>query len=326
MSTASPAAQFTQWPRSPAVPYGAYDDDIDDYLSEDEVTGSQGGPSTAPYTSSEEIGRHTYLPTVLGFSADDRGTEDWKEMRAGMKAKERAMPPKATFNEEYTKRRSVLVDWMSQTSETVLELVPLTIHMAVAFLDAAVAKLGDQYIKPTRLQLMATACILAAAKMEENDGRVPSVYELNHCCQNGYSPQLIVKMESLLLDLLDWNLVVLTPRHFLELYEGGGALVVQPFEEFFNNSTISPHKVALLQGHQQAYAAFFVDLCLHDFNFVHYRPSIVAAAALASARRMLKMTPIWPRRLAKLTQYDFEHFAQCAEHIWAVYERTLASP
>mgnify|MGYP001144858530 CR=1 FL=1 len=143
--------------------------------------GSQGGPSTSAYTSFEEIGssskryqapqhtsknssnqsRHSYLPTVLGFSADDLGTEDWKEMRAGMKAKERAMPPKA-FNEEYIKRRSVLVDWMSQTSETVLRLVPITIHIAVAFLDAAVAKLGDQYIKPTRLQLMATACILTA--------------------------------------------------------------------------------------------------------------------------------------------------------------------
>lgn len=307
--------------------------------------GSQGGPSTSAYTSFEEIGssskryqapqhtsknssnqsRHTYLPTVLGFSADDLGTEDWKEMRAGMKAKERAMPPKA-FNEEYIKRRSVLVDWMSQTSETVLRLVPITIHIAVAFLDAAVAKLGDQYIKPTRLQLMATACILTAAKMEENDGQVPSVYELNRCCQDGYSPQLIVKMESLLLDLLDWNLVVLTPRHFLELYEGGGALVVQPFEEFVNNTTIPPLKMASVQRYQREYAEFFVDLCLHDFNFVHYRPSIVAAAALASARRMLKMTPIWPHRLAKLTQYDFEHLAQCAEHIWGVYEKTFASP
>ena len=66
---------------------------------------------------------------------------------------------------------------------------------------------------------------------------------------------------------------------------------------------------------------------------------------------MLKMTPIWPHRLAKLTQYDFEHLAQCAEHIWGyvqlrsrnqclngdgwltrealvhrVYEKTFASP
>jgi hypothetical protein len=31
---------------------------------------------------------------------------------------------------------------------------------------------------------------------------------------------------------------------------------------------------------------------------------------------MLKITPIWPYRLAKLTHHDFEHIAQCAEHIW----------
>lgn len=293
--------------------------------------GSQGGPSTSAHTSFEEIGssskrhqvvpqhtsknssnqsRHTYLPTVLGFSADDLGTDDWKEMRAGMKAKERAMPPKA-FNEEYIKRRSVLVDWMSQTSETVLRLVPITIHIAVAFLDAAVAKLGDQYIKPTRLQLMATACILTAgtcrqpkpsillflscvnrilcappaAKMEENDGQVPSVYELNRCCQDGYSPQLIVKMESLLLDLLDWNLVVLTPRHFLELYEGGGALVVQPFEEFVNNTTIPPLKMASVQRYQREYAEFFVDLCLHG--------TPASSVHLCSSALRLTCVPPW---------------------------------
>lgn len=43
---------------------------------------------------------------------------------------------------------------------------------------------------------------------------------------------------------------------------------------------------------------------------------MVAAAALASARRMLKMTPIWPCRLAKLTQSDFGRISQCADHIW----------
>jgi hypothetical protein len=157
----------------------AYDDD-DSYLSEDEAMGSQSSSSsTSSYSSvtaeDDDAGsphhqqyskkgarRRTFLPKVLGFSADDVGTEDWKELRAGMMAKERAMPFKADFNAEYTKRRSVLVEWMSQTSETVLRLVPITVHIAVAYLDAAVAKLGDQHIKPTRLQLIATACILAA--------------------------------------------------------------------------------------------------------------------------------------------------------------------
>jgi hypothetical protein len=143
----------------------------DDYLSEDELPGSQG--STCTVEGFEEHSRHkrhkkgcgesrhSYLPKVLGFSADDPGTDDWKEMRTEMMAKERDMPPKA-FNQVFIERRGVLVEWMSQTSESVLNLVPITIHIAVAYLDAAATKLGDQYIKPSRLQLLATACILAA--------------------------------------------------------------------------------------------------------------------------------------------------------------------
>ena len=90
----------------------------------------------------------------------------------------------------------------------------------------------------------------------------PSMADLNRCCENHYTPRLIVKMESLLLDLLDWDLVVLTPRHFLDLYDGGGAFVVQPFEEFMNNITIAPNRIPLVERRQGEYARFFAFVCL----------------------------------------------------------------
>lgn len=186
--------------------------------------------------------------------------------------------------------------------------------------------------------------------MEENDGRVPSVHMLNHSCRNGYTPQLIVKMEILLLDQLEWNLVVLTPRHFLDLFESGGALTVRPYEELVEDSIIPSHKMQMVQSYQRQFADFFIDLCLQgtsrpdsperrarrkglrvassrptENTFVHYRPSIVAAAALVSARRQLKITPIWPRRLAKHTKYDFEHIAPCADLIWRYLTQVVPS-
>lgn len=270
-----------------------------------------------------------YLPKLLGFTEDEHDQGDWKELRDVMLERQHSLTPLGgtvgALDEEYVKRRAVLVEWMTQVTEDALKLAPLTKHMAVAYLDKAVLKLGGQYINPSRLQLMATACVLSAAKMEENFGEVPSVQELNHCCQYGYSPQLIVKMESLLLDLLGWNLLVLTPRHFLDLYDGGGALVVRPLEEFVENNTIPTDKVAVVQRYQRQFANFFVDLCLQEADFVYFRPSVVAAAALASARRQLKMTPIWPHRLAKLTRHDFEQIGQCADHVWRVYERTFGA-
>ncbi len=100
-------------------------------------------------------------PPMLGFTMGGQSAE-WKEAQRRMMTKEQAMMKPKVFSNEYLARRPVMVEWMSQTSERVLNLSPLTLHTAVAYLDAVIAKLADQYVAPHRLQLVATACICAA--------------------------------------------------------------------------------------------------------------------------------------------------------------------
>lgn len=179
MNSLTPGTWLKERPNSPLrdpkpVLYSHDDFDAGDevYASEDESSQSSTFADThittidphyqaRPMRDKRESAK-PYLPKVLGFSADDPGTEDWKEVRAQMLSREALARPPGGFNEDYAKRRAMLVEWMTQTSETVLALQPLTVHMAVAYLDKVVAKLKDQYIKPSRLQLMATACMLAA--------------------------------------------------------------------------------------------------------------------------------------------------------------------
>jgi len=237
--------------------------------------------------------------------------EVYQEMLAKEKRAERVQ-----FNEDYLSYRHTLVEWMTQIGESILSLAAITIHLAVAYLDKAVSR---QEVHPSRLQLVAVACILAAAKHEEMESKAPSVPDLNYCCKNIYTAQIICKMEVLLLNILNWELMLLTPRHFLQTFFGRGASSIYP-DDLIGNDQVSFDKHLLVQRYLRKYAEFFTDLCLQDHNFSSYLPSIVASSAIASARRQLKLTPVWPKRLRKLTGYSKVDITPCLEHMWNAYQ------
>lgn len=224
------------------------------------------------------------------------------------------------FNDNYLTYRQVLVEWMTQIGESIFGLLPLTIHLAVAYMDKAVSR---QEVHPSRLQLVAVACMLAAAKHEEMETKVPSVQELNHCCKNMFTAPLICKMEVMILNLLNWELMVLTPRHFLETFLARGAAGIYP-DDLLNEAMVPFDKHQLLQQYLRKYAEFFTDFCLHEHSFCNYTPSIVASSSLAAARKKLKITPLWPNRLNEMTGYSKTDFNNCLEHMWNVFQNNFA--
>jgi len=246
---------------------------------------------------------------------------DVEELYATMRTKEQEAE-QTRYAKSFVEYRSVIVEWMTQVGETLLGLTPLTIHLAVAYLDKAVSK---QEVHPSRLQLFAVAAILAAAKHEEKETKVPSVSDLNYyCCKNIYTPQIICKTEVLLLNKLNWELMLLTPRHFLEFFLGRGASSIYPETDILNGSAIAFDKHFLVQRYLRKYSEFFIDLCLQDYNFSSYLPSIVASSAIATARRQLQLIPPWPKHLKKVTGYKLAELSPCVDHIWSVYQRHFA--
>jgi len=215
----------------------------------------------------------------------------------------------------YQQYRSVTVDWMCQVGEA-CNLGNLTIHTAIGFMDMFLDVIP---IDGSRLQLVGAATILIAAKIEELEEKVPRVSTLHaYCVATLTPPAFIPKVESLILNHLNWEMVVVTPLHFLDYYL---LVCLSPCELLSN-----PHLRDF--GETKEYIAkmaeFLVDLCEHHSLYREYLPSIVAAAAIGTARQMLKVTPVWPQSLQLITSHTLLDISQCMANIWGHYRQSFA--
>lgn len=71
------------------------------------------------------------------------------------------------------------------------------------------------------------------------------------------------------------------------------------------------------------YADFFADLGLQEYAFQAFRPSVVAAAALAAARKALGVSPLWREELSVVTGYVVEQVEPCFSALWSHYEASF---
>jgi len=218
----------------------------------------------------------------------------------------------------YQQFRSSTVDWMCQVGES-CHLGNLTVHSAVGFLDMFVDVLP---VDGAHLRLVGAATLLIAAKIEEQESNVPRVATLGSLC--GFSPAspsptiLIPKVESLILNHLQWEMVVITPVHFLEYYL---LVCFLPSEQIANPHV---HNFGDTKAYLAKMAEFLVDLCEHHSLYREYLPSIVASAAIAMARQMLKITPVWSQPLQLITSHSLADISQCMADIWGNYEQSFA--
>eukprot|EP01112_Ceratiomyxa_fruticulosa_P015630 TRINITY_DN461_c0_g2_i1.p1 TRINITY_DN461_c0_g2~~TRINITY_DN461_c0_g2_i1.p1 ORF type:complete len:383 (-),score=90.81 TRINITY_DN461_c0_g2_i1:101-1249(-) len=246
----------------------------------------------------------------------------------------------------YQQCRAPLVDWMAQVAE-VCQLKPLTLHMSVAYLDSVL----DLFpVSKTRLQLVGICCILIAAKMEEQEDRVPSLNHLNHCCGNVFTRQLICQMESLILNTLHWGTLLVCPHNFLDYFSlcSLHPLEVTTTPPYNNNnddtnniksppqtppaeltpflkSKIAKFSYSDAKAYLDKLSLFFLELSLQHSVFRKFLPSVVAASAVCCARNALLIQPIWPPSLYCLSLLGNDHIKDCTTLLWELYEKTFPS-
>jgi len=68
----------------------------------------------------------------------------------------------------------------------------------------------------------------------------------------------------------------------------------------------------------------FVVPSITDIELSQVKHSVLAAASLACARQALKLSPVWPERLQKITSYDSQALTSHAAKIWNLYNHTIA--
>ncbi|KAJ3167460.1 hypothetical protein HDU87_001683 [Geranomyces variabilis] len=158
--------------------------------------------------------------------------------------------------------RRTLVDWLYELSQHFYPKSSLseTFQLAVNFLDRASA------LRPLALpeyQRLGGACFLIASKVVET--HPPSCRELSELSGGAFNPRLLQAMELWVISGLKWNLNPPTPHMFLD-----------PFMNLFplnEHDYLNIYRLALQ----------YLDSIQREYEFLQYRPSVQALAALQCA-------------------------------------------
>ena len=229
-------------------------------------------------------------------------------------------------NAKWLQYRRVLVDWMCEAGDE-FNLHLSTMHVSVMLLDRILHSVN---VTRNKLQLVAIACILIAAKYEETEEAVPSLKDMDCYAEYDYGNEAIYNMEIHVLTKLNWCLGTATPLHFAGYFMSKGVLFVTATSKGDIKSeytdTMQGRPLSLVKKVPQylkRYVEFFAGLCLQDYSFQQYAPSLMSAAIIMASRRALGISPIWRPELAVLTTYPEEQVVPCFQAIWQCYRNNF---
>ncbi|KAG6450712.1 cyclin-A1 [Manduca sexta] len=156
--------------------------------------------------------------------------------------------------------RSILVDWLVEVCDEYQQQSE-TLHLAVSYVDRFLSYMS---VVRTKLQLVGTAATYIAAKYEEV--YPPEVSEFVYITDDTYTKREVLRMEHLILKVLSFDLSTPTSLAFLSHYCISNGLSKKTFH----------------------LAAYIAELCLLEADpYLQFKPSIIAASSLATARHCL---------------------------------------
>ncbi|XP_057265840.1 cyclin-J-like protein [Pezoporus wallicus] len=248
--------------------------------------------------------------------------EWWKEDLAAdihhtLRMKELKLPVYKARSPQIGMRR-YFVDVLTVLSNH-CNLCPTARHLAIYLLDLFM----DRYdVTAQQLCIISFFCLRLASKFEDREDKVPKLALLNNlaymCKVNVVlNKQDLLAIELLLLEIFDWNLCMPTPAHYIDYY-----LYMSIGEnELYNGWPITSPTEA--KDFLEKYAYYFLDFSVQDPTFLHFRPSLIAAACVCAARICMQVSPVWTMHLEWLTCYSLEHLAPCIEMMLMYYENDV---
>jgi len=190
----------------------------------------------------------------------------------------------------FTSKRPEFVDWIRVVAEK-FRLRDTSSASAIAYLDQAM----DYYaarINFFDLQVLAMACLMVGAKMEEQEPDIPLLTQVIKTAGLSCTVDQLGAAELQVLKAWDWNVCVVTPNHFVELYSRESALddmVTGRAQAFEHIDRISE------------YATEAARTAWRDKAMLQFRPSVLATASVICARTVLKVEPHLPPSLMAIS-------------------------
>lgn len=217
--------------------------------------------------------------------------------------------------------RSILVDWLVEVCDEYSQQSE-TLHLAVSYVDRFLSYMS---VVRTKLQLVGTAATYIAAKYEEV--YPPEVSEFVYITDDTYTKREVLRMEHLILKILSFDLSMPTSLAFLSLFCISNGLSKRIFH----------------------LAAYLAEMCLLEADpYLQYKPSVIAASALATARHCLlcenctvedqKIDPrefrvspkcaaiAWPAGLVTFTGYSLSDLENCLKELARTHSHASEQP
>lgn len=217
------------------------------------------------------------------------------EILSYMREQEQLNRPKSSYMSKQpdinNSMRSILIDWLVEVSEE-YKLNTETLYLAVNYTDRFLSQMS---VLRGKLQLVGTTSMYIASKYEEISP--PDVHEFVYITDDTYTKKQVLRMEHLLLKVLDFRMNTPTINCFLTHYL-----------RFLKMSGLNTSdKVEHL-------ACYLAELTLIESEtFLKFLPSQVAASAIYLALATLNKK--WTRPIAEQLGYDFElsELRECIE-------------
>lgn len=220
-------------------------------------------------------------------------------------------PIKANYMEGYkikASMRTILIDWLIEVHGR-FKLLQETLFLTVAVMDRFLQV--DSSISRPELQLVGLTAMFVASKFEEM--YAPEIHDFVYMSDKAYTKKEILRMEYRILKAIDFSLGRPLPLHFLRRYTKAASHVSDDVDVLHH--TLSK---------------YLIELTLPEYDFCHYPPSQLAAAALCLSLRILDenetpMTVLWNESLVFYSGFTSQALQPLIEKLCALIVKSESS-
>ena len=199
------------------------------------------------------------------------------------------------------KMRRILIDWLIDVHFK-FNLFPETLFLTINIMDRY---LNKKSINRKYLQLLGITSMFIAGKYE--DIYPPDINQFLSMTNNAYKTRELIKMESDILDKIEFNLTFPTSLRFLEIYKKKINLKEKDFYR----------------------CKYFLEIALFDYNCCHFSPSLIAATSIflnfIIKNNKNKENKYSEKNILKDIKYDLKEVIPCLKSLIKAIKQMIES-
>ena len=201
--------------------------------------------------------------------------------------------------------RSEIISWFKNLKK-LFEFSEATYYLSISYFDSVFSMCE---VRKEEIKLVGFVCFFMAGKMNEKIEKTPSIDKIVKFFKTEYSKDQFLNCENTIFKLLDFSLNIKTPYVFLSyfLYRG----ILSNYDIFYKQTTDSLIQEQLVFFEDLAFK--ILDFSLSMYDFYQYISVAVAAACIASARKIFGFKEIWTNELCLLTNLTWENIQNCTK-------------